>query len=305
MELDKPLNPTDRRALQWLGARLAQNNDDTIESTGLAEAAVRGQVAKTLKGFTTMLQRLRNQGLVESVRGHRMALYSLTEEGKELFQQLTAAREAHIAQSNADKVTQSKYTVIEGRTPQMSSKTIEEQFSALGVTNKGNTYQAPSGVALPKKGEYTEDLNGVIQLYKDRINGRAQANETERLSEWYLKLSAEGRPAFGWITEAICRTSTKVRTEQRTIAYMIGILKSWGQYGYGTDYSAEQRKLFDVFENRFECNLTDSSRQKLMELLDNFGIVETMTSLFGTEHGDIDPSMLYLLKMEEGLRTED
>jgi hypothetical protein len=188
------------------------------------------------------------------------------------------------------------------------SKTMEDALKAgieLGkIPNPAGgtgTYTAPQGLALPKEGIYTSDITGLQALFKDRINPKAEINELSRIKEWFEKLAANGQPAFYWIQEAIVKASLKVKAEQRTIAYIIGILKSWSKYGYGSDLNIEQKRMFERFEERFGYELSQVSRQKLLALVDNYGIVDTVSAIFETEFTTVDISRLIVHAIENRL----
>lgn len=303
------LNDSDIKVMIFLGDQMRRQDTITLESSGLAESAIERGVVNAVSSFSTCLARLKHYRLVESVRSGRGSLYTFTQEGEQ---------ELEIILKDASTIIENK----RGVEPDMGAATgtsvnkgtIAEQLQQgmeqgklpnIYEKSSGSTYVPPAGVALPKAGDYSKDVKGLCDLYRDRLNGKAEQNELERIEEWHRKLTAAGQPAYEWIQAAICITSTKVKTDQRHIAYAIGILKSWSKWGYGSDYNQEQRKMFEKFEERFGYELSPSARQKLIALVDTHGIVETLSTLFLTQFSVVDMSKLIVDQMEQRLSGAD
>ena len=263
------------KVLLFISEELEQARVGALELAPLSEkAAVRG-VCFTSKGFKSQVKELRRDGLVDT-------------KGVESKTQMVLLELAGYER------------VVHLRRALQS----QEAFPAEPAT-AGDFTPPTEAVALPKAGLYSEDLDGVLLLYKERLSPEPSENDLERLQYWYESLQAQGRPAFKWMQEAICRTSTKVRAEQRTLAYMLGILKSWGEFGYKSDLGTETRKLHRVFERRFDCSLSDPARQKLVGLIDQHGLVDTLEALFSADDLESDPSMRFVLLLEKSLNKGD
>lgn len=287
MKAEKP-TASDRKVLLFLLAQMKEQQTQVLESPGLVKLAVMQHVVNTGSSFSTCLARLRFFEYIEWVRSGRIILYSVTERG------MIGAAEAWEELAEQEK----------GDDGDMNQG-LEEQLKAAQVAGKLPTYQAPPGVALPREGTYPQDLAGILALFKDRINGNPSENENNRLKEWFEKLTANGQPAFYWMQEAIVKTSSKVKVDQRHLPYVIGILKSWAQYGYGTDLNVEQRRLFDRFEQQFGCTLSTEARQRLIALVDAHGIVATVSTIFQALKPEIDMSALFVDQMEKCLSASD
>jgi hypothetical protein len=224
---------------------------------------------------------------MESIRDGQMALYSITDKG---YRELNDQTELEPVKAEAKPM----------------NRPMEDALKE--ALNKGKfNYTATSqlGLSLPKPGTYAENVNGIIDMFKERINPKAGENEVMRLREWYDKLSAQGVPAYQWMVEAIANCSTKVNASQRTIAYLIGILKSWATYGFGSDYSSEAKKLFERFESRFNTQLSDAARRHLMGIIERNGIVDTLAGIFEMELEIVDMSRIIVEQLERSLGSEE
>ncbi len=259
------------KVLLFISEELGQAGVEALELAPLSErAAVRG-ICFTSKGFKSQVKELRRAGLVNT-----KGVESKTQ--MVLLEPVGYKRVVYLRQALQ----------------------LQELPSAEPATARD--FAPPTeAVALPRAGMYSEDLDGVVLLYKERLSSEPSENDLERLRYWYESLSVQGRPAFQWMQEAICRTSTKVRAEQRTLAYTLGILKSWSEFGYKSDLGNEVRKLHRVFERRFDCSLSDPARQKLIGLVDQHGLVDTLEALFSADDLENDPSMRYVLLLEKSL----
>lgn len=174
---------------------------------------------------------------------------------------------------------------------QVLEKLSKEDLLMAVPAPKEGTRTAP--VPVPKEGTYSHDLAGIYQLFEDRI-GVADENTKERLAQYYRDFEHRKQPAYERVAEAICITSTKVRVEQRSIAYAIGIMKKWLDYGYGNNVQEEHRKLMMYFEKTLNVKMSEAARTKMMALISTYGIVDIMATLFTLDVSAADISAFYV-----------
>jgi hypothetical protein len=169
----------------------------------------------------------------------------------------------------------------------------------VSVNAMGDAFERAGVVPLPKPGNYVKDIKGIFALFKDRL-GVPDENTKMRLEQYWKDLETKGQPAFERLQEAICITSSKTRAEQRTIAYVIGIIKQWQEYGYGNNLTDEQKKVIMIFEKKIGMPLTLPARGTMLKLFATYGIVDVMTVMFQAElePPNIDISLLYVQQLD-------
>jgi hypothetical protein len=139
-------------------------------------------------------------------------------------------------------------------------------------------------------GERVEDVNESIQ---------------ERI-EQYMRYLQQARPDdwFEWGLRGVSQVATKVTKEQRSIAYLIGIYKTWLTYGFGTYHSAEFAKVKELFKQRFGLEPSVEAAAKLNQLIGDWGMVFTVAALMNIQPPPIqDVSLIITNSCEQYMES--
>ena len=158
----------------------------------------------------------------------------------------------------------------------------------------------PTVVNLIPKSNQTEET--LITMYSERI-GELNEHIANRLREYMMyvqKARKDEGDWFFWFHKAIMDVATKTTTEQRNIAYLIGVFKAWLNYGFGTYYNAEFYKAKELFTKRFGIEPSKACATKLNDLVQRFGLVYMVDSVLSCEPEKVtDPSMVIAIACEE------
>lgn len=110
-------------------------------------------------------------------------------------------------------------------------------------------------------GPLSENIKYRLREYAERIKGISP-------DSWYL-----------WMHRGIMTTATKTRVEQRNIAYLIGIYKSWLTYGVGNCKMTEVAKLKTKIARSYQVMFSEEAMKKLEEIVVTYGIFDTVEVL--------------------------
>ena len=161
----------------------------------------------------------------------------------------------------------------------------------------------PSSPELVAPAERT--LETIMSLYSERI-GPTNENIIYRLAEYKERISSQ-RPSdwFAWMHKGIMSVATKTRTEQRTIAYLLGIYKAWLTHGFGNCRASEMDKIRSFAEDRAHVRFSEAAMHKLDDLVTRFGIVSVMSSLAVPTSPADDPSLAFMERIESNLTENE
>ena len=159
--------------------------------------------------------------------------------------------------------------------------------------------EVPSTPELVPVSERT--IETIINLYMERI-GPINDNITYRLNEYKERIIANNTGDwFTWMHKGIMSVATKTRTEQRSIAYLLGLYKAWLTHGFGNCRASEMDKIKSFAESVLSIKLSDAALHKLEDLVTKFGVVSTMAALATPMKPPEDPSLVLMSQLENNL----
>jgi hypothetical protein len=153
-------------------------------------------------------------------------------------------------------------------------------------------HAVPTVITLIPKEQHTPDT--LIAMYTERIGPMTEHIEN-RLNEYFIFIQNARKAEndwFFWCHKAIMDVATKTTTEQRTIAYLIGVFKAWLNYGFGTFYNAEVFKAKELFENTHGVSPSQACTAKLNNLIHNYGIVYAVSAILNCESKEEEDASL-------------
>lgn len=143
--------------------------------------------------------------------------------------------------------------------------------------------------------ESERSVETLIKIFGERVED-VDENIRERLTQYIGYIKAK-RPDdwFEWALRGIAQVATKVTKEQRSIAYLLGIYKSWLNYGFGTFRSAEQEKMYEIFKQRFGIEPSPAALEKLEQLVNDWGLVFTTAAVMNVSSPEIQDISLSIV----------
>lgn len=160
--------------------------------------------------------------------------------------------------------------------------------------------KVPSTPNLVPESERTVET--ILQLYTERI-GPMNENIAFRLREYADRIKiASPTDWFSWMHRAIMTTATKTKVEQRNIAYLIGIYKSWLTYGMGNCKMTEVTKLKSKIAKSYQVVFTEEAMHKLSEVVLTYGIFDTVEVLNNMIGGGVDMAYEIVCAVERRIK---
>lgn len=152
-------------------------------------------------------------------------------------------------------------------------------------SNLKNTYDNLYGIQESQE----QELSTITLAYKKEM--KELTPEIERgIGETYREYLSKGAPVYYWMLEAIHSTSKKA-VSKRSLNYVIGMLRNWSQYGFGSTKTSEEIELFDYFMEVTGVDMSPEARQVLISSMTKYGILKLMRVM--PELKDVDVSLFY------------
>lgn len=150
---------------------------------------------------------------------------------------------------------------------------------------------------LPKSEQ--EELQIIVDIYRERINADISQHEVEALGEYYRTVKGRKLDAFEWMVEAVTVVSKK-ETGKRNIPYISGMIRNWLVYGFGYIPTKEEEMVAKFIEEDFGITLNRHARNILQELIGKYGSIN-LTRVVTREGQDIDLSVGIMLAIKNHL----
>jgi len=132
--------------------------------------------------------------------------------------------------------------------------------------------------------------------------GRVTNDVREGIAEYYRVLLNRSLPAFEWIMEAI-HVASKKESNKRNLPYIIGMIRTWMQYGFGHIPSGDEEEIMGFFSEITGLPVTMQSRSIVQELIGKYGAVKAMRVLGGMQ-GKVDVSALFASALKEAMEEK-
>jgi hypothetical protein len=139
-----------------------------------------------------------------------------------------------------------------------------------------------------------EALKILHQAYTDLI-GVPTPDVNEAIAEYYRLITARDLPAFYWLIESFHVVSKK-DTGKQTMAYTIGILRSWLKFGFGHIPSSEEDDVLAYIQEKLGVRLSQDAQKVVQSLLGNYGAVKCTIGVAELKEGDYSYFVALTLK---------
>ena len=145
----------------------------------------------------------------------------------------------------------------------------------------------------------------LFKFFEERI-ASVDEHTQQRLSEYFIYIQ-QARSLeddwFYWAHAGIMNVASKTMSEQRNLAYLIGVYKNWLTYGFGTFMSSECQKIKEIFASRFNVEPSRECLSGINTMIQTYGVVETMEAIL-CSNAATDPSLACLKQCNEFIDTK-
>ena len=150
-----------------------------------------------------------------------------------------------------------------------------------------------------------QQINEILQLYRERISPNLSTEETEGLRELFYQLKSRKIDAYDYLTDAISVFAKKSKDKQH-LSYLIGMVRHWAVLGKWSMPTTEDQQLIDVFKQETGIEPSVETRQILMGMVSKYGAIKVsqyMTKVF-TNKSDLDFSKLLIQRVIDRLERQ-
>jgi hypothetical protein len=155
---------------------------------------------------------------------------------------------------------------------------------------------------MPSVDPDTQQINEILQLYRERITPNLSLADKEGLRELYHQLKSRQIDAYDYLNDAISVFAKKSKDKQN-LSYLIGMVRYWSVLGKWSMPTSEDQQLIEVFKQETGIEPSVETRQTIMRMVSKYGSIrlsQYMTKVFN-EKPELDISKLLIQQVIDRL----
>jgi len=151
---------------------------------------------------------------------------------------------------------------------------------------------------MPSADPDTQQINEILQLYRNRISLNLSLEDKEGLRELYYQLKSRQIDAYDYLNDAISVFAKKSKDKQH-LSYLIGMVRHWAILGKWSMPTTEDQQLLEVFKQETGIEPSVETRQIIMRMVSKYGSIKLsqyMTKAFNDKN-EIDISRILIQRV--------
>lgn len=151
---------------------------------------------------------------------------------------------------------------------------------------------------VPSADPDTQQINEILQLYRNRISHNVSLEDKEGLRELYYQLKSRQIDAYDYLNDAISVFAKKSKDKQH-LSYLIGMVRHWAILGKWSMPTTEDQQLMEVFKQETGIEPSVETRQIIMRMVSKYGSIKLsqyMTKVFNDKN-EIDISKILIQRV--------